>query len=41
LVIGIIAFVGGMTFQGKQQGAIDTAVKAVSPSVSAQAPVKK
>lgn len=41
LIIGIIAFIGGMTFQGKQQGAIDTAVKAVTPSVSAQAPVKK
>lgn len=41
LVVGIIAFIGGMTFQSKQQGAIDTAVKAVSPSVSAQTPVKK
>lgn len=41
LVTSIIAFVGGMTFQGKQQGAIDTAVKAVTPSVQAQAEVKK
>lgn len=41
LVIGIIAFIGGMTFQSKQQGAIDTAVKAVTPTANAQAPVKK
>lgn len=41
LVTGIIAFVGGMVFQSKQQSAIDTAVKAVTPSASAQAPVKK
>lgn len=27
LVIGIIAFVGGVTFQSKQQDAINTAVK--------------
>lgn len=27
LIVGIIAFVGGMTFQGKQQDAINTAVK--------------
>lgn len=41
LVVGIIAFIGGMTFQNSQQGAINTAVKAVTPSVSAQTPVKK
>lgn len=41
LVAGIIAFIGGMTFQSKQQGAIDTAVKAVQPTAAAQAPVKK
>ncbi len=41
LVAGIIAFVGGMTFQSKQQSAIDTAVKAITPSVSAQAPASK
>lgn len=42
LIAGIVAFIGGMTFQSKQQSAIDTAVKAVSPAVSAQAPeVKK
>lgn len=27
LIAGIIAFVGGMTFQGRQQDAINTAVK--------------
>lgn len=27
LIVSIIAFVGGMTFQGKQQDAINTAVK--------------
>ena len=27
LIVGIIAFIGGMTFQGKQQDAINTAVK--------------
>ena len=41
LVSGIIAFIGGMTFQSKQQSAINTAVNAVTPSVSAQAPAKK
>lgn len=40
LVAGIIAFIGGMTFQGKQQSAIETAVKAVTPTAEA-APVKK
>ena len=35
LVAGIIAFIGGMTFQGRQQDAINTAVKGaqtVAPS---------
>lgn len=41
LVAGIIAFIGGMVFQGKQQSAIETAVKAVTPTAEAQAPVKK
>ena len=41
LIVGIVAFIGGMQFQSKQQSAIDTAVEAVTPSVSAQAPVKK
>lgn len=41
LVSGIIAFIGGMTFQARQQSAIDTAVKSVAPVVSAEAPVKK
>lgn len=43
LVAGIIAFIGGMTFQSKQQSAIETAVKSVQPVAQAQAPseVKK
>lgn len=41
LIVGIVAFIGGAVFQSKQQSAIDTAVKAVTPSVSAQAPEKK
>lgn len=40
LITAIVAFVGGMQFQNKQQDAIDTAVNAVSPSASAE-PVKK
>lgn len=35
LVTGIIAFVAGTMFQGKQQNAINAAVNAVSPSVEA------
>jgi len=35
LVAGIIAFIGGMTFQSKQQSAIDTAVKSVTPTAQA------
>jgi hypothetical protein len=42
LVAGIIAFIGGMTFQSKQQSAIETAVNAVTPTAQAQeVPVKK
>lgn len=41
LVSGIIAFIGGMTFQARQQSAINTAVNAVTPSAHAEAPVKK
>lgn len=36
LITGIIAFVGGMVFQGEQQAAIETAVKSaqtVAPEV--------
>lgn len=40
LVTAIIAFVSGMTFQGNQQKAIDTAVKSAQ-TVASQAPVKK
>lgn len=40
LVAGIIAFIGGVVFQAKQQSAIDTAVKAMTPTAEA-APVKK
>ena len=36
LITGIIAFIGGAVFQSKQQNAITTAVKALTPSVSAQ-----
>jgi hypothetical protein len=39
LVSGVIAFIGGMTFQGKQQDAINTAVKGAQ--VVAQPEVKK
>lgn len=35
LITGIIAFVGGMVFQGKQQNAVNSAVRALSPSVEA------
>lgn len=41
LIAGIIAFIGGMHFANTQHDAIDTAVKAVQPTASAQAPVKK
>lgn len=40
LVTGIIAFAGGMVFQGKQQQAIETAVKGASTQ-TVEAPVKK
>lgn len=40
LITGIIAFVGGMVFQGKQQQAIETAVKGASTR-TVEAPVKK
>lgn len=40
LITGIIAFVGGMVFQGKQQQAIETAVKGASTQ-TVEAPVKK
>ena len=39
LVVGIIAFIGGITFQSKQQDAINTAVKGAQ--VVAQPEVKK
>ena len=42
LIVGIIAFVGGMTFQGKQQDAINTAVKGVQTVAPVATPeVKK
>lgn len=42
LIVAILAFVAGMAFQGKQQDAINTAMKSVTPSANAQeAPVKK
>lgn len=41
LVAGIVAFIGGMMFQGNQQHAIDTAVKSVTPVAATNAPVKK
>ena len=37
LVTAIIAFICGAVFQSKQQNAINTAVKAVTPSASAEA----
>lgn len=40
LVAGIIAFVGGMHFSNQQNSRITSAVKAVVPSASAQAPSK-
>lgn len=40
LITGIIAFIGGMVFQGKQQQAIETAVKGASTQ-TVEAPVKK
>jgi hypothetical protein len=41
LITGIIAFIGGMTFQTKQQHAIEAAVQAIAPTAHAEAPVKK
>lgn len=41
LITSVIAFVAGMSFQGKQHDAIDRAVKAVTPSADAQVQVKK
>lgn len=41
LVASIVAFIGGMTFQSKQQHAIEAAVQAVTPTAQAQAPAKK
>lgn len=41
LITGIIAFVGGMVFQGKQQDAINTAVKGAQTVAPAKTPVKK
>jgi hypothetical protein len=43
LVTGIIAFIGGMQFSNSQHTAITSAVKAVTPSASAQsvAPTSK
>lgn len=35
LITGIVAFVGGMVFQGKQQNAVNAAVRALSPTVEA------
>lgn len=40
LVAGIIAFIGGMQFQSHQQKAIETAMKSVTPTASAQAPAE-
>lgn len=37
LITAIVAFIGGVVFQSKQQNAINTAVKAVTPSASAEA----
>lgn len=37
LVTAIVAFICGAVFQSKQQNAINTAVKAVAPSASAEA----
>lgn len=42
LIVGIIAFVGGMHFANQQNSRVANAVKsAVAPTVSAQAPAKK
>ena len=41
LIVGILAFVAGMTFQNKQQDAINQAMKSVAPSAFAQEQVKK
>lgn len=41
LVASIIAFIGGMHFSNQQNGKIANAVKAVTPTVSAQAPASK
>lgn len=41
LVAGIIAFIGGMTFQAKQQEAISTAVKGAQTVAPVEATPKK
>lgn len=41
LVSGIITFIGGMTFQGNQQQAIETAVKGAQVAAPVETPVKK
>lgn len=41
LIAGIIAFIGGMTFQARQQDAITSAVKSAQTVAPAEAPVKK
>lgn len=41
LVTAIVAFVAGSMFADKQQARIDQAVKAVTPTASAEVPVKK
>ena len=35
LITAIVAFIGGAVFQSKQQNAINTAVKAVTPTANA------
>lgn len=41
LIVAILAFVAGMAFQNRQQDAINTAMKSVTPSAGAQeAPLK-
>lgn len=37
LITGIVAFIGGAVFQSKQHNAINTAIKAVTPSAHAEA----
>lgn len=41
LVAGIVAFIGGMQFQGHQQEAINTAVKGAQTVAPVDAPSKK